>query len=189
MTQQTPTISQSPELKLRAPGVGEEYVTPDFAEHVRLQIEQLQSYLSGVSDDIPPGFTQAGDAYLPYQEQFRDYYVEQLSVAMIGDTYVLDEALTSHEQNAGRAAKEAGEQQPHDAPPNAVTVNMLPFMKERLGWPDPEVTEQVPGSIVRSLKFDDASTGRALQMFELEVPRTTDAGTIMNRLLFFVKPQ
>ncbi|MCA9330526.1 hypothetical protein KC957_00605 [Candidatus Saccharibacteria bacterium] len=177
----------SEQLRLTAPGVGPEMVSQDFETAVRTQIDQARAYLAGDSDDIPYGFAQTGNAYLPPAELLRDFYIEQFSEAFGAGTYGFDEMLNGFEErNAANNAATAGEQ-PVGSHPNSVTVRLLPSMKQRLTMPDPEVEEAVPGAIFRGLELPGSTAERPLRLYELEVPRTTSSGTAMNRLVFFVK--
>lgn len=139
------TVPMGEQLHLTAPGVGPEMVSQAFEQAVRAQISVVRAYLAGETDDIPYGFAQKGDAYLPPSETERDFYVEQFSKAFGVGTYGFDERLTDYEQRNAADNAAAASEQPAGSHPNAVTLRLLPWMKERLNMPDPEVEEAVPG--------------------------------------------
>jgi hypothetical protein len=175
-------------LKLTAPGVGEEYVSAEFAQTVRRQIQVAQDYLAGNSDETPAGFVQArGEAYLPHLENARDFFVEQFSKAFGQGTYGLDDALSDYEQRSAEHSASSDQEQPTGSHPNAITLRAEPWMKKLLGLPNPDVEEPIPGCIVRGVDLPGSTAERGLKLFEFEVPRQAAGETEMSRLLIFIK--
>lgn len=165
--------------------VDADLVSQEFAVAVTAQIEQARAYLAGDSDDLPAGFTQRADAHDPYKENERDYFIQQMSLAFAGDPHVFDEHMTEFEKKNAAAN---GQDQPPGSQHNAVTVNVLPFMQERLGVPNPTETLVAPGSMIRGVGLPGAQPGRELDLFEVELPvRGADNESTMARLVYFVK--